>query len=92
MRLRTSSCTSTPSLPGEYEQHRGLAECEAGSVAYVLSGIAGLDTSAYSVGYIATWTHGDTDLIRVSAGNVLAAVGQLAGALTDPTDPHDQAD
>lgn len=77
---------------GEYQQHRGLAECEAESVAYVLAGMAGLDTSVYSVGYIATWTHGNTDLIRATAGNVLAAVGQLAGALTDPTDPHEQAD
>ncbi len=53
------------------------------SVAYVLAGIAGLDATAYSVGYIATWTHGNTDLIRTTAGNVLAAVEQLAAAVTD---------
>ena len=74
---------------GEYEQHRGLAECEAESVAHVLASMAGLDTTAYSVGYIATWTHGNTDLIRATAGNVLAVVGQLASAITDPEDVAD---
>ena len=70
-------------VTGEDEQHRGLAECEAESVAYVLASMAGLDTSTYSVGYIATWTNGNTELVRATAGNVLAAVGQLATAITD---------
>jgi len=68
----------------DYQQHRGLAECEAESVAYVLASMAGLDTTAYSVGYIATWTHANTDLIRGTAANVLTAVEQLATAVTDP--------
>lgn len=72
--------------PVDYAGHRGLAECEAESVAYVLARLAGLDTSSYSVGYIATWTHGDTDLIRSSASNVLRAVGHLAPAVTDDPD------
>ena len=74
---------------GEDEQHRGLAECEAESVAYVLASMAGLETTGYSVGYIATWTHGNTDLIRATAANVLAAVGQLATAITDAEDAAD---
>jgi len=79
-------------LPADdYQQHRGLAECEAESVAYVLARMAGLDTTAYSVGYIATWTHGNTDLIRTTATNVLAAVEQLATAVTDPDDITDPA-
>jgi len=72
--------------PVDYAGHRGLAECEAESVAYVLARLAGLDTSSYSVGYIATWTHGNTDLIRSTASNVLGAVGHLAPALTDNPD------
>jgi len=75
-----------PLPAADYQQHRGLAECEAESVAYVLARLAGLDTTAYSVGYIATWTHGNTDLIRSTASNVLQAVGHLAPALTDNPD------
>jgi len=51
--------------------------------------MAGLETTGYSVGYIATWTHGNTDLIRATAANVLAAVGQLATAITDAEDAAD---
>ncbi|HEX5907242.1 MAG TPA: hypothetical protein VFY56_09515 [Propionibacteriaceae bacterium] len=36
-----------------YRSHRGAAEVEAESVAYVIAGSWGLDTSAYSVGYVA---------------------------------------
>ena len=36
----------------EYLEHRGLMETEAESVAYVVAGMLGIDTSAYSIGYI----------------------------------------
>src|SRR5690606_14159723 len=60
--------------PGEYVAHRGRMECEAESVAYVLAGLVDLDTSAYSVGYVTTWTKGDVETIRATAENVLKAV------------------
>ena len=41
--------------PGEYAAHRGIKETEAESVAYVLAGLLGLDTAAYSIGYVAGW-------------------------------------
>ena len=63
--------------------HRGRMEVEAESVAYVLSGLLGLDTSAYSVGYIAGWSDGDTDTITETATAVLATVHDLAEALDD---------
>lgn len=72
----------------EYVEHRGLVETEAESVAYVLAAMSGLDTSAYSVGYIATWTGGDLDVVRDTAANVLRAVHALATAL-EPTDEAD---
>lgn len=53
--------------PGEYVTHRGVMECDAESVAYVLAGLVGLDTSAYSVGYVTTWTKGDLDTVRGTA-------------------------
>lgn len=73
--------------PGEYVAHRGRKETEAESVAYVMGGLLGLDTSAYSVGYIATWAEGDVDLVRDAAENVLSAVHTLTDALTSPHSP-----
>ena len=75
---------------GEYVAHRGRKETEAESVAYVMGGLLGLDTTAYSVGYIATWAEGDVDLVRAAAENVLRAVHTLAEALT-ATDLHQEA-
>ncbi|MCZ4277450.1 ArdC-like ssDNA-binding domain-containing protein [Rhodococcoides yunnanense] len=63
--------------------HRGRMEVEAESVAYVLGGVLGLDTSAYSVGYIAGWSDGDTETIADTAKAVLATVHELAEALDD---------
>lgn len=67
----------------DYVAHRGVCETEAESVAYVLAGMAGLDTSAYSVGYVTTWSNGDVDLVKSTAENVLRAVDRLAPALLD---------
>jgi len=77
----------------DYREHRGAMECEAESVAYVLAGLLGLDTSAYSIGYIATWsdkdtdadTHGVSEAVHGTATRVLAAVHTLAEAL-EPTE------
>ncbi|WP_394253540.1 ArdC-like ssDNA-binding domain-containing protein [Arthrobacter pityocampae] len=68
--------------PAQYVAHRGLKETEAESVAYVVAGMLGLDTSAYSVGYIAGWANADLDLIHSTAANVLTTVHILADALT----------
>ena len=68
----------------EYVEHRGVKETEAESVAYVVAGILGLDTSAYSVGYVAGWSKCDPELVKATAANVLRAVHTLADALTEP--------
>lgn len=68
---------------GEYVAHRGLKECEAESVAYIVAGILGLDTSAYSVGYVAGWVDGDAEVIRSTAANVLRAAHKIADAITE---------
>jgi hypothetical protein len=39
----------------EYRQHRGRTETEAESVAYIVAGVFGLDSTAYSVPYVAGW-------------------------------------
>jgi antirestriction protein ArdC len=68
---------------GEYVAHRGVKECEAESVAYVVAGIIGLDTSAYSIGYVAGWTDGDAAVIRDTAANVLRTAHKIVDAITD---------
>lgn len=63
--------------------HRGIRETEAESTAYVVAAMLGLDTSDYSIGYVAGWAGADVDLIRSTATNVLRAVNVLAEALVD---------
>ena len=65
----------------EYRQHRGRMEVEAESVAYVVAGLCGFDTRAYSIGYIAGWSEEDITVIRESATRVLAAVHNIVGML-----------
>lgn len=65
----------------EYVAHRGVKETEAESVAYVLAGMLGLDTSAYTVGYVADWANADMETIKATASNVLRAVHALAEGL-----------
>lgn len=76
----------------EYAEHRGLMETEAESVAYVVAGLVGFNTAAYSVGYVAGWSDADADLIRSTAARVLKAAHQVAAILTPgDTDDTDEA-
>ena len=65
------------------EQDQATRELEAESVAYVVAGLHGLDTSDYSVGYLASWSRGEADKIKATAVRVQEAVHQLADALTN---------
>ncbi|MBD8586051.1 DUF1738 domain-containing protein [Frigoribacterium sp. CFBP 8766] len=76
----------------EYAEHRGLMETEAESVAYVVAGLVGFDTSAYSVGYVAGWADADVDLIRGAAARVLATAHQIAAILDPEDEDTDEAD
>ena len=67
----------------EYVSHRGIKETEAESVAYVVAGLLGLDTSAYSIGYVAGWSRCEADVIKETAGRVLRATRTLADAITE---------
>jgi hypothetical protein len=62
----------------EYRAHRGLLEVEAESVAFIVAGLAGFDTSAYSIGYIAGWAGDDVQLIRDTAARVLKTAHTIA--------------
>ena len=63
--------------------HRALAEVQAESVTYAIADMAGLDTSSYSVGYVAGWANGDPDRIRQAADGVLRGIRELAPAVLD---------
>lgn len=67
----------------EYVAHRGRYEVEAESVAYVLAGLLGIDSSSYSVGYVAGWAESEQDAIKETAARVLAAVHALAEAIPE---------
>lgn len=75
----------------EYIEHRGTKETEAESVAYIVAGILGLDTAAYSVGYVAGWSQGEAETIKATAANVLRAAHALADALTEPAEVAEAA-
>jgi antirestriction protein ArdC len=67
--------------------HRGMAEIEAESVAYILCAAAGMDqVSPASFDYIGTWAGGDDTLVRASADTVIRTVRPLLAQLhLDPT-------
>lgn len=73
--------------PADYSHHRGLMEVEAESVAYIVAGLAGFDTSAYSIGYIAGWANANTELIRETATRVLRTAHHIATVL-EPNEPN----
>jgi hypothetical protein len=70
-----------------YRTHRGVMETEAESTAYIVAGMFGLDTAAYSIGYIAGWADADVDLIRSTASRVITAAHRIHQMLTGDTDP-----
>lgn len=70
----------------EYVAHRGLKEVEAESVAYVVAGAFGMDTSPYTIGYVAGWSKTDVEVIKQSATNVLKAAHVLIEAISNQID------
>lgn len=78
----------------EYRQHRGRMEAEAESVAYVVSGVFGLDSAAYSVPYVAGWA-GKTpeevaETIKAAGNRVMAAAKTILAAVA-PADATEDA-
>jgi len=72
---------------------RELAELEAESVAYVAGDGLGLDTSSYSLAYVAHWAGGGDAAIRgiaASANRINRAARQILDALDDSEAPAPQ--
>ena len=68
------------------EPDQATCELEAESVAYVVAGLHGLDTSDYSVGYVASWSSGQAEKVKATAIRVQEAVHLIAEDLTDETE------
>lgn len=72
---------------------RGRIEVEAESVAYVVCGAAGLDTTSYSVGYVAEWAEATSDPERVllaTAEAVLRVSRRIIESLPTDSEPIPQ--
>lgn len=60
---------------------RVQAEVEAESCAYVVCRALGLDSSGYSLPYVARWSNGDVSLVRTVAERVHGCAGQILDSL-----------
>ncbi len=69
----------------DYLAHRGSAEVEAQSVAWIIAAAHGLDASAYTSDYLIGWSHGDTDTLRGTAATVTTAAREILTALDTNT-------
>lgn len=50
--------------------YRPLVETEAETIAYVVADYLNIDTSSYSIGYIANWSKGDEDILQESVKRI----------------------
>jgi len=50
--------------------YRPLVETEAETIAYVLADFLNIDTSCYSIGYIASWSKGNEDILQESVSRI----------------------
>jgi hypothetical protein len=60
---------------------RDLQEVEAESVAYMLCATVGVDSSRYSVPYLASWSNGDPTLLQTTAERTLAVTAAMIATL-----------
>lgn len=67
---------------------RGAKEVEAESVAYVVTGHCGMDSSSYTFAYVASWAdHAASDVLAGTAQRVRAAAHNIITALPTPAAP-----
>lgn len=73
--------TSDDETGADARAHRGLAEVQADSAAYVACGILGLDSSDYSFAYVAGWAGGDAKAVLKMADGALKVAHEVAEAV-----------
>ena len=64
---------------------RGIVEVEAESVAYMVCAALGIDSTGYSLPYVASWSGGDVDKVAATANRVM---GCARGVLTQLEHEH----
>lgn len=74
----------------EYRKHRGRMECEAESVAFIVAGVAGVDTALTSVPYIAGWAGETAEEVRETLAAASDTVVRAAKAILATTAPADE--
>ncbi|MFI6495972.1 ImmA/IrrE family metallo-endopeptidase [Nonomuraea typhae] len=74
----------------DYQRERGACEVEAESVACIVADIAGLDTGAYSVPYVANWAP-DVETVKAAATRVLKVADAIVRRLDDTSLTTDQS-
>lgn len=66
-----------PTDPASSSQHRGTAEVEAESVAYIVCSAAGMAPEDTSLPYVAGWANGDPAAVRRTADRVLTTAQRV---------------
>jgi antirestriction protein ArdC len=74
------SDTATGQRATDGPASRNVQELEAESVAYVVAGALGLDTTDYSIGYLASWSKDDSKAVAATAERVLGAAQRILSA------------
>ncbi len=77
--------------PAEAVHHRGLAEVEAESVAYVVCRAAGMTPEDYSLPYVARWSNGDPAAVRLTAERVVSTAREILTAAVATDVPEAEA-
>lgn len=67
---------------------RSTGEVEAESVAYIVCRALGLETDAYTLPYVGSWSGGDVDKVRATGQRVV----EVARALIEELEPADQVE
>lgn len=75
-------------VAGGYNHHRGLAEVEADSVAYVVAGMLGSDSSGWTVSYITEWATSDGTEIQKTADRVVKVAAAVHALVVDGAAPE----
>jgi DNA primase len=65
---------------------RGVVEVEAESVAYVVCSALGVDSSDYSLPYVASWSGGDLDKVAATAERVVRCAHRILTQLEEGRD------
>lgn len=79
--------------PAEYRAHRGRAEVEAESIAHIVAAALGLDTTRYSVAYVANWAGGkDAEEARANVSASAAAVLKASDLILTALEPEEDED